>query len=174
MGGEGATVPRAGSQGVAYPGRTRCAQISPPAVPNHKARSRAAPGGHEGSEPPGHANVDTDALPMIRAAGKSPVLPARRLWPRGKPACIVPAAPSAARPCRSHGTVAPSPRTTRRESRRSSKEHRLMRRRKEGRKEECSVVSVVLVQRMERLVTFVAIFGGSGFFTCSKRERVQG
>lgn len=45
---------------------------------------------------------------------------------------------------------------------------------KEGRKEECSVVSVVLVQRMERLVTFVAIFGGSGFFTCSKRKRVEG
>lgn len=42
------------------------------------------------------------------------------------------------------------------------------------RKEECSVVSVVLVQRMERLVTFVAIFGGSGFFTCSDKERKGG
>lgn len=42
------------------------------------------------------------------------------------------------------------------------------------RKEECSVVSVVLVQRMERLVTFVAIFRGSWFFTCSDKERKGG
>lgn len=63
-----------------------------------------------------------------------------------------------------------SSRTTRRDSRRSDKEHRLMGRRKE----ECSVVSVVLVQRMERLVTFVAIFRGSGFFTCLDKERKGG
>lgn len=42
------------------------------------------------------------------------------------------------------------------------------------RKEECSVVSVVLVQRMERLVTFVAIFRDSWFFTCSDKERKGG
>lgn len=105
-------------------------------------------------------------------------------WPWGKPAHPIPAMHSPVAGCRraprcragatGRRTIAPSPRTTRRESRRSSKEHRLMRRRKEGRKEECSVVSVVLVQRMERLVTFVAIFGGSGFFTCSKRKRVEG
>lgn len=63
---------------------------------------------------------------------EEPRPPCTKTLATGKPACIVPAAPSAARPCQSHGTVAPSPRTTRRESRRSSKEHRLMRRRKEG------------------------------------------
>lgn len=66
--------------------------------------------------------------------------------------------------------ITPSSRTTRRDSRHSDKEHRLMGRRKE----ECSVVSVVLVQRMERLVTFVAIFRDSWFFTCSDKERKGG
>lgn len=105
----GCNRPAGRVQGVAYPGRTRCAHVSPPAVPNHKARSRAAPGGHEGSEPPGHANVDTDALPMIRAAGKSPVLPARRLWPRGSQPALSPLRPAPRGRARATGPLHPLP-----------------------------------------------------------------
>lgn len=58
-------------------------------------------------------------------------------------------------------------------------EHRLMRRRKEegekeGRKEECSLVSVVLVQRMERLALPLLRFSGAPLFLPVQREKGVG